>query len=145
MRNDSGPPTLNTHTATTPTTSPWLNYSVGTQKCSREVVLISLVHNNVAGPNFCIELLGVESQGGTTITIGPPPVRRPPPPASPGPPRSPPRSPSPPGLPLSTAPPRLEQEQEEGLGKRKRVYKLGREQGLRYRNGDGEVIVGRQI
>jgi hypothetical protein len=83
-----------------------------------------------------------ESQGGTTITIGPPPL------VSPGPPSPPPRSPSPPGLPPSTAPPRLEQEQEEGRGKRKRVYtetyKLGREQGLQYRNGDGEVM-GRQI
>jgi dual specificity tyrosine-phosphorylation-regulated kinase 2/3/4 len=28
-RNDSGPPTLNTHTAITPTTSPWLSCSVG--------------------------------------------------------------------------------------------------------------------
>jgi hypothetical protein len=50
--------------------------------------------------------------------------------ASPGPP---PRSPSPPGLPPSTAPPRLEQEQAGGREKRKRVYtetyKLGREQG----------------
>ena len=74
-----------------------------------------------------------ESQGGTTITIGPPPVRRLPPSVSPGPPSPPPRSPSPPGLPPSTAPPRLEQEQEEGRRKRKRVYtetyKLGREQG----------------
>jgi hypothetical protein len=74
-----------------------------------------------------------ESQGGTTITIIPPPVRRLPPSVSPGPPSPPPRSPSPPGLPPSTAPPRLEQEQEEGRGKRKRVYtetyKLGREQG----------------
>jgi hypothetical protein len=54
--------------------------------------------------------------------------------------------PSPPDLPPSTAPPRLEQEQEEGRGKRKRVYtetyKLGQEQGLRYRNDNGE---GRQI
>ena len=80
-----------------------------------------------------------ESQGGTTITIGPPSVRRlpsmrqPPPPVLPGSPSPPPRSSSPPGLPPSTAPPRLEQEQQEGRGKRKRVYtetyKLGREQG----------------
>ena len=52
---------------------------------------------------------------------------------SPGPLIPPPRSPSPPGLPPSTAPPRLEQEQEGGREKRKGVYietyKLGREQG----------------
>ena len=63
-----------------------------------------------------------ESQGGTTITVGLPPVCRRPPPVPPGPFSPPPRSPSPPGLPPSTAPPRLEQEQEEGRGKRKRVY-----------------------
>jgi hypothetical protein len=74
-----------------------------------------------------------KSQGGTTITISPPPIRQLPPSVSPDPPSPPPRSPSPPGLPPSTAPPRLEQEQEKGRGKRKRVYtetyKLGREQG----------------
>jgi hypothetical protein len=71
-----------------------------------------------------------ESQGGTTITLEPRSVRRPPPAVSPAL-YSPPRSPLPLGLPPSTAPPRLEQE--EGRGKRKRVYtetyKLGREQG----------------
>jgi hypothetical protein len=75
-----------------------------------------------------------ESQDGTTITLDLPLMRRPPPLVLPGPPSPPLHSPSPPGLPPSTAPPRLEQEQEEGRGKRKRVYtetyKLGREQGL---------------
>src|SRR5947207_9111795 len=88
-----------------------------------------------------------ESQGGTTITVGLPPVRQPPP-VSTGSSSPSPHSPSSPSLPPSTAPPRLEQEQEEGRGKRKRVYtetyRLGREQGLRFRNGDGEVM-GRQI
>ena len=87
-----------------------------------------------------------ESQGGTTITVSLPPARRLPASVPPGPSSPPPRSPSPspPGLPPSTAPPRLEQEQEEGRGKRKRVYietyKLGQEQGLRYRNGEGRQI-----
>ena len=85
-----------------------------------------------------------ESQGGTTITVDLLPVRRLPPPVLLGPSSPPPRSPSPPGLPPSTAPPRLEQEQEEGRGKRKRVYtetyKLEQEQGLRYRNGEGRQI-----
>jgi hypothetical protein len=70
-----------------------------------------------------------ESQGSITITLEPRSVRRPP--AVSLAPSSPPRSPSPFNLPPSTAPPRLEQE--EGRGKRKRVYtetyKLGREQG----------------
>ena len=99
-----------------------------------------------------------ESQGGITITLGPPPVRRPPPLVSPGPPSPPPRSPSPPGLPPSTAPPRLEQEQEEGRGKaqeslyrnlqvrtRAGTFGVARafakliHQDLLYRNCDGEV------
>jgi hypothetical protein len=78
-----------------------------------------------------------KSQGRSTIIIGPPPARRPPPSVLPGPLSPPPHSPSPPGLPPSTAPPRLEQErvqeQEQGRGKRERVYtktyEAGREQG----------------
>ena len=57
-----------------------------------------------------------ESQGDTTITVSPSPVRRLPPSVSPGPPSPPPHSSSPPHLPPSTVPPRLEREQEEGGG-----------------------------
>ncbi len=85
-----------------------------------------------------------ESQGDTTITVDLLPVRQLPPPVLPDLSSPPPRSPSPPGLPPSTAPSRLEQEQEEGWGKRKRVYtetyKLGQEQRLRYKNGEGRQI-----
>jgi hypothetical protein len=70
-------------------------------------------------------------------------VRRPPPPVSPGPPSPPSHAPSPPGLPPSTAPPRLEQEQEKGQEKRKRAYtetyKLGREQDLWGRLGTRKI------